>query len=86
MQTQAQRVCQCILRRIASATLSLHDLRHQEEQRVAQCEHLMDVMEDIHPIANRLQTKLRLMRLMSTSDFQFAAQQISGFERSDREE
>lgn len=39
--------------------MSLHDLRHQEEQRVARCEHLMDVMTEIHPLANRLQTKLR---------------------------
>ena len=63
--------------------MKLHDLRHQEEQRVARCEHLMDVMEEINPIPNRLQTKLRLM---SHTDLQFAAQQVSGFERSDRNE
>lgn len=44
----------------------LHAKRLQEERRVAHCEHLMDVMETIHPIANRLETKQRFMRLMSS--------------------
>lgn len=67
-------------------SLSLHDLRHEEEQRVAQCEHFMDAIEDIHPVSNRLQTKLRLMRLMSKTDLQFATQQVAEFQRSDRNE
>lgn len=66
--------------------MSLHDLRHQEEQRFARCEHLMDVMTEIHPLANRLQTKLRLMRLMSSDDLKFAAQQVAEFLDNDRDD
>lgn len=66
--------------------MSLHDLRHEEERRVAQCEHFMDVMEDIHPISNRLQTKLRLMRLMSTDDLKHAAQQVAEFLDRERDD
>lgn len=63
-----------------------HKKRHQKERHIAQCEHFLDVLETIHPVSNRLNSKLRLMRFMSSDNLKEASKHVAEFSVNDKEE
>lgn len=66
--------------------MDLHKKRYHQERHVAQCEHFLDVLEKIYPISNRLNIKLRLIKIMSSDNLKESAKLVANFSINEEEE